>query len=363
MAHEPHNDAPWLRTAGFVASVHAAAIGDLPAQQLLARVCEDRRTQYRLWISRDGAGISEVVGECPAEFLRDVRKGEAIRPVVGDWVVCEPPSRSGDCHGIERVLPRTGQFTRRRAGQSGREQVLAANVDRAFLMTAVDGDFNPRRIERYASLALDARVSAVVVLSKVDLIDSDARAEIGARTAEVREGLEFVWYSHETGEGYEQLEAMLVHGSTTAVLGSSGVGKSTLINRFVGSDVQAVGEVRRDGKGRHTTSTRHLRRARGGGLIIDTPGLRELGLWAAREGLEQSFADVAALASHCRFDDCTHAVEPGCAVRAAVAEGQLSADRAANFVKLSEETLQAERRERGTRAARNKGSSSRKSRR
>ena len=261
-------------------------------------------------------------------------------PAAGDWVATTPRAAEGTAT-IHALVPRRTSFTR--ADEHGSEQVLAANLETVFLVAALNRDFNPRRLERYAALAWSSGALPVVVLNKADLSD-----DVPARTAEAAAaapGMAIHAVSAATGVGLDTLHAYLTPGQTIALLGSSGVGKSTLTNRLLGEDRQAVSGIREDdARGRHTTIERELIPLPSGALLLDTPGLRSVGLWDAAEGLDEAFGDIAALADRCRFRDCGHESEPGCAVRAAVASGELPAGRLEDLRRLEREQQAAERR-------------------
>lgn len=281
--------------------------------------------------------VATESGETRAEITGRLRHeadpGEL--PVVGDWVGL----RDGK---IDAVLPRRSKFSRKVPFSEISEQVLVANVDVAFLVMGLDErDFNVRRLERYLTTTWEGGATPVVVLNKADLAyDLEAQR---AETETVAFGVPTHVVSAETGEGIEELPPHLAGNRTIALLGSSGVGKSSIINRLLGEEHFLTGEIRSDGRGRHTTTHRELVQVPGGGVIIDTPGLRELQLWETDEGLDQAFVDVAELVAQCRFADCQHRTEPDCAIKAALADGSLPAERWESYKKLQQELARLER--------------------
>jgi ribosome biogenesis GTPase len=254
-------------------------------------------------------------------------------PAVGDWVAARIPE-AGEAL-VQAVLPRRTAFVRKVAGEGAAPQVLAANVDTVLVVMGLDRDFNLRRLERFMTLAWESRATPVVVLNKKDLAaDLEAqRAEVEALTR----GAAVHVVSALSNEGLEPLRALLAVGQTVALLGSSGVGKSTLANQLAGARIMETGATRDDGRGRHTTTRRELLVLPSGGALVDTPGLREVQMWAADDGLAKTFDDIEALAAQCRFGDCQHDAEPDCAVKAALADGTLDAVRFESWQALGRE--------------------------
>jgi ribosome biogenesis GTPase len=301
---------------------------------LPARVVSQHRSLWR--IGGDfGPGKDSEIWAAPSGKLRELASAGGDWPAVGDWVAAE--LAAGELRGaMHSVLPRRSKFVRKLPGKVVEQQVIAANVDTAFLVAAFDGDFNVRRIERYVAQCWEFGVRPVIVLNKVDSgVDAPARI---AEVERIAGAIPVLPLSGRTGEGMDALAPFLGAGQTVVLLGSSGVGKSTLVNRLTGSDAQATHPVREsDSKGRHTTTSRELLILPGGALVIDTPGLRELQLWDASEGITEAFADIETLAAECRFRDCRHENEPGCAVLAAIASGALDLARLENRRKLERE--------------------------
>lgn len=277
-------------------------------------------------------------GECSAEAagkLRLAAEEGADWPAVGDWVAVELRDQ-GSAAQIHEVLPRRSQFVRKMAGKRIAEHVIAANVDIALLVSALDGDFNPRRVERYLAQCWESRARPVIVLNKADV--GETPQEKISEMERVSMGVSVCAVSARTGKGFDELEKYLAHGQTIVLLGSSGVGKSTIVNRLLGRAIQEVREVgESDSRGRHTTTVPEMFVLPNGALLMDTPGLRELQLWDADEGISQTFADIESLAAQCRFGNCGHDGEPGCAVQAAVDSGALDAGRLENWRRLQRE--------------------------
>jgi ribosome biogenesis GTPase len=303
-------DADWLSSFEQLQDDHLIA----------ARVAAQHRGAYVVW-SADGELRARAAGRL--FYAHEV--GEPS-PAVGDWVGVREST-------ITSILPRRSAFIRKRAGLGSDEQVLAANVHTAFLLTGLDDDFSLRRLERYITTAWDSGAEPVVVLTKADLCDNVAEAVLQVETVAI--GVPVYPISNVTGTGVDELERHLPPGRTVVLLGSSGVGKSTLLNRLAGAELMRTAEIAADGTGRHTTTHRELVRLPGGALVIDTPGLRELQFW---EGdVSAAFEDIEALALECRFRDCAHASEPGCAVLEAVDDGTLALDRLRSWRKFQRE--------------------------
>jgi ribosome biogenesis GTPase len=289
-------------------------------------------------VSLEHTHIYRVMAE-PAEWLARVSgrlrhraTGRPDFPAVGDWVAVEPPVGDGEAR-IVAVLPRSSRFSRRAAGDRTEEQVIAANIDTVFLVGGLDRDFNPRRIERYLVVAWESGAMPVVVLNKADLVEDPERHVEEVRALAPTVPVHAV--SCRNDQSLDVLRDYLGPGRTGALLGSSGVGKSTIVNRLVGHDLLRTRDVRVwDSRGRHTTTTRELVLLPDHGVLIDTPGMRELQLWETGEALTSAFADIDAIAGSCRFRDCRHSSEPGCAVRAAVDDGGLAVERLESFHKL-----------------------------
>ncbi|WP_391210003.1 ribosome small subunit-dependent GTPase A [Psychrobacillus sp. L4] len=301
---------------------------------IVGRVLLEHKHLYRV-ITNDGEWLCSLSGKFKFDHDR-----EAF-PAVGDWVVME--QMPGEEKGIiQEVLPRSSQFSRKVAGQTTDIQLIAVNVDYVFLVMSLNDDFNVRRLERYLLAAWDSGATPVVVLTKKDACD-DLSYYIN-EVESVAFGVDVLAVSSVTGEGIDHLAALLSAGKTGALLGSSGVGKSSLINALSGEEVMAVSDIREDdSKGRHTTTHRELSLLPGGGLLIDTPGMREFQLWESTEGVSASFKDIEELAVGCRFRDCQHKKEPGCAIQKAISNGILKEERYRSYVKLLRELAHIER--------------------
>lgn len=294
--------------------------------------------QYGLY--QIATGESEFLAEVSGRF-RHGAESSLDFPAVGDWVAVRTPQGAASLLGearaqIHGVLPRRSRFVRKAAGLRTEPQVVAANVDTVLLVSALDGDFNPRRIERYLAAAWESGARPVLVLNKTDCCD-DVDTVL-AELSPVAAGVPVHPVCALSGRGMADLETYLGRGETVSLIGSSGVGKSTLVNRILGEAAQRTAEVRAsDDRGRHTTTHRELFLTPEGALVIDTPGMRELAVWDAEESLSEAFSDIEELAESCQFRDCRHQREPGCAVRGAVAEGGLPEERLESYLKLQRE--------------------------
>jgi len=300
---------------------HAAA-GCLPA-----RVTLELKGHFEV-TGETGARLAE----CSGKFAHSTRTA-ADYPTIGDWVAVTPQPGDDTRAYIEAVLPRRTKFSRKAAGEQEVEQLIAANVDTVFLVSALDGNYNLHRTERYLAAAWASGAQPVVLLNKADL--NDDTSDISRELAVIGRDVPLFVISAQTRRGLKALAPWLLPGKTIALLGSSGVGKSTLINRLMGEAVQDTQEVREaDSKGRHTTTQRELIVTPSGFIVIDTPGMRELQPWDAAAGIDAAFGDVTALAGQCKFRDCAHTGEPGCAIAAALAGGSLDSARWQAYLRM-----------------------------
>jgi ribosome biogenesis GTPase / thiamine phosphate phosphatase len=303
-----------------------------------ARVMADLGVRLRLGLEVSGApgALDPELGDDRLAMLPLSLRGQAV---VGDWVLCE--RQPGREVVLRRVLERRSTLARQAAGDSTERQLMAANVDKVLVVQGLDGDANARRLERTLSAVRASGAAPVLLLTKADLHPDPAEARREAEA--LAPGVPVVCLAAKRGEGLDAVRALLTPGETAVLIGSSGVGKSTLLNALLGAEVAATGPMAGTGRGRHVTSHRQLFQLPGGGLLIDGPGIRELQLWEA-DGVKPTFDDVAELAAGCRFSDCRHEAEPHCAVLAAVEDGRLAAERLASFHKLADEVRALEAR-------------------
>lgn len=301
----------------------------------LGRIALEHKHLYRVWLE-EGEYLCTLAGR----MTYDAVNREDL-PAVGDWVVIKtsPGEKKGAIHAI---LPRKSKFSRKAAGMVTEEQIVAANIDTVFIVNSLNDDLNLRRIERYLLLSWESGANPVIILSKADLTSElDDKIQ---QVADVALGVPVIAVSVLNNTGTEELQGFLAPGKTVALIGSSGVGKSSLVNFLTGFQKQVVQEIRvSDDKGKHTTTHREMVQLPGGAVLIDTPGMREVQLWQSDEGFSESFADIEEFASSCRFRDCNHHNEPGCAIRTAIIEGALDENRFSSYKKLQKELAYIDR--------------------
>jgi ribosome biogenesis GTPase len=321
-----------LEELGFDAAFYSKTLPEPDGGLAPARVIAVHK---EAWVIQGAPGAARA--EATGKLLYSAASPLDL-PAVGDWVLAQvfPEQEFAVIH---EVLPRKTVLTRKTPGKRIELQVIAANIDTAVIVQSLNADFNPRRLERYLAMACESRIRPLVLLSKSDLATEESREARLAAAGALLPGLEVSAFSTVTGHGLAEVAGLLSPGETFCLLGSSGVGKTTLLNRLLGEERLAVREVRhKDDKGRHTTSVRQLLRLPGGALLIDNPGMRELGNFDIAQGLRETFAEITSLASRCRYRDCTHVHETGCAVLAALAEGTLARERYESYMKLSKES-------------------------
>jgi ribosome biogenesis GTPase len=298
----------------------------------ISRVSAQYKDMYKI-ITENGEMLAQISGKL--NYLSD---SSADYPAVGDWVLVDRiTDRNGNAI-ICRVLSRKSCFERKMAGEKTESQIVAANIDTVFICMSLNNDFNIRRLERYISIAWDSMATPVVVLTKSDLCDDVEGRILEARSVAI--GIDVLVTSSVSEDGYLTIKKYITKGRTIAFIGSSGVGKSSLINKLAGNELLKTNGLRNDDKGRHTTTHRELILIPDGGVVIDTPGMRELGIMSA--DLDRSFSDIEELAKSCRFSDCRHENEPGCAVKEAIKEGMLDIERLENYKKLQRELKYSE---------------------
>jgi len=294
---------------------------------LPARVAVEDKHFYRVWTA-DAELTAQIIGK----LMHEARGDHAQLPKVGDWVAVKLMPNEAKAM-IQAILPRTTKIVRKTSGRDTAAQILATNIETVFLVTAADSTFNAARLERMLVMAHDSGARPVVVLNKIDLCD-DLEVKLAEATQAAGDALVLAVCAL-TGRGIKKLSAQIKKGETIGFIGTSGVGKSSLINQLYGEDLMPTIEVRaQDSKGRHTTSWREMIFLPKGGVVIDTPGMREFHIWDASQGAKETFPEIEALASGCHFRDCTHTQEKNCAVLAAVAAGTLARERQESFLKL-----------------------------
>jgi ribosome biogenesis GTPase len=301
----------------------------------VGRVIEEHKERY-IVKTETGEFESEITGN-----LRFSAKGREDFPAVGDWVALT--TYNSDTAIIHQVLPRFSVIKRQAIGQFGEIQIIATNIDYAFLVQAADRDFNINRLERYLTICNSSKVQPIIVLSKIDLISSARTAEIVDSINSRVKDVPVVTISNESQDGYEALQNLIERGKTYCLLGSSGVGKSTLVNNLSGRNIMKTDSISQStNKGRHVTSHRELTILENGGILIDNPGMREVGIADADGGLERTFDIISRLAEECRFGDCTHTSERGCAVISAVESGEIDRASYENYMKMEKENAHFE---------------------
>ncbi|MFD2443136.1 ribosome small subunit-dependent GTPase A [Bacillus sp. CGMCC 1.16607] len=301
----------------------------------IGRVALEHKRMYRVW-TENGEPLCEVSGK-----FSYVSFGREDYPAVGDWVVLQ--ERINENRGtIHAILPRMSKFSRKSAGRVTEEQIVAANVDTIFLVNSLNEDLNLRRLERYLLLTWESGANPVIILSKADLCENIAEKVMEVESVAL--GVPIIAISALENDGIDKLQEFLQPGKTVALLGSSGVGKSTITNILLGEEKQTVQEIRTgDDKGKHTTTHREMILLPNGSVLIDTPGMRELQLWESNDGVSESFSDIEGLTDNCRFRDCKHEKEPGCAVREAIENGELPVERLHSYKKLLKELAYLDR--------------------
>lgn len=319
-----------IQTLGWNAALEKSFAGFREKGFEPGRVAEEDKHHYVIF-----AESGTLLGKVTGKFLHETRS-RALLPKVGDWVAFSPVRKEEDKAQIHAVLPRRTKLSRKVPGRETEEQVLVTNVDIAFVVQALDRSFNPAQLQRHLAMVVDGGVKPVVVLNKADLCD-DILEKL-ATVERIAADAPVIAVSARTGRAIDSLTQLIRPGETIVFVGASGVGKSSLINFLYGEEILPTTEVREsDSKGRHTTSWRELIVLPNGGLVIDTPGMREFQMWLAGESGQEAFADVEEIAVRCHFRSCSHTVEKRCAVLAAVEGGELARDRYENFLKLKRE--------------------------
>lgn len=314
-----------LKNLGFSDRIYK--IADLYPGLYLGRIIGQNKELYKVATNK-----GEVIGEISGK-MRHMATTMTDYPTVGDFVLIDRVDQSHGNAIIHQIVTRKSLIVRKAAGTSHEIQIVAANIDTIFICMSLNNDFNIRRLERYMAISFDSGAMPVIVLAKVDICD-----DLSAKLAEVEKvavGVDIIITSGLSNDGYQDILQYIVPGQTVAFIGSSGVGKSTLINRLLGEEIQETKEIRKDDKGRHATTSRELKLIPTGGAVIDTPGMRELGLESVN--LSKAFVDIEQFASQCKFKDCHHENEPGCRVKKAIEDGELDDERLISYKKLKKE--------------------------
>lgn len=298
----------------------------------VARIIEVNKNSYKV-----SDGRHDILAELSGKFFFNIENTIDF-PTVGDWVVVEY-FEEDSLAVVHHILPRKSLLKRKDPGRAVDFQLIAANIDYALILQSADSNFNLNRLERYFVMTHESKIQPIIVLSKIDLISADRLSEIRDRISRFNNKYLFLPVSNATDDGIETLQKELQPCKTYCLLGSSGVGKTTLLNKLIGEQRFAVSEVReKDGKGKHATTRRQLIRLASGSIFIDTPGMRELGNFAVDKGLDETFDEIDSFSSQCRFKNCTHIQEQGCAVKEAVKQGIINEDRFDNFLKIQKES-------------------------
>jgi len=325
--------------------LHSIGLNSWTVHQIEDHLREGWKAARVIAVHRNMLVIHDGEREIKAELtgrLQFIAQLPKDLPTVGDWVSAQIMDQ-GEFAVIDVVLPRHSVVARKAAGDRVEEQLIAANVDVAFIVQACDADFNLRRLERYLVAVRSGNVRPILLLSKSDLVTKDEQQALIEQVHSIEPFLPMVLFSNDVQEGWNAVDSLLEPGKTHCLLGSSGVGKSTLVNRLIGSDLLKTSSIREsDGKGRHTTTSRHLIVLESGAILIDTPGMREFGTIGVESGVSETFSDIEEMGTHCRFTDCSHTVEKGCALISAVESGTLDASRLTSYVKLQRESARNE---------------------
>ncbi|MGM0411515.1 MAG: ribosome small subunit-dependent GTPase A, partial [Bacillota bacterium] len=320
-----------LKNIGFNDYVEAQfnSIGN--TNDKIARISGEYEKIYKI-ITEYGEKTAEISGN-----MKYNAKGRFDYPAVGDWVIVKGRKNS-DKYIIKKIVPRKTKVSRKVAGKKSEEQIISANMDYIFIMSGLKSDYNVNRLERYLTIAWDSGAKPVIILNKADLCNLNEIEKKKNKIAEIAFGVPVHVISCKENRGLEEINKYLSSGITISLLGSSGVGKSTLINLLIGKTKQKTNNTRySDGKGKHTTTSREIIIIPDKGVIIDTPGMREIQLWNNESGISSTFADIEKLSKGCKFNDCTHTHEPDCAVKKAIEDGDLNKERLNNFHKMKRE--------------------------